>query len=115
MESFERAREELEGFTLEQAEIVTRVYACAQCEGDLLIAPSDFEIAFESNERYYVVCPDCGNVEQIGRISKTTVAIRNERGVFDFPKVIRTLPEYWGELIPTKAQQEQSIKELGFY
>lgn len=105
---------ELEGFTLEEAERVVSIYACSQCEGDLRIIPSDWELAFAENELYYVVCPDCGNIEQIGRISKTTVAIRNEHGVFEFPRAVRALPDFWGELIPPKKQTSEIMKELGF-
>ena len=100
---------ELEGFTFEDAERVVAIYACSQCEGDLSVIPIDWQ-----EDLYYVVCPDCGNIEIIGRISKTTVAIRNERGIWDFPKVIRALPELWGGLIPTKEEHEKTIHELGF-
>lgn len=106
------------GFSLEDAEVVKNVFACSQCEGGLQIVPMDFTIESDNNERWFVVCPDCGNIETIGRISKTTVAIRNERGVFDYPRVIRALPDLWGHLIPTKEESrqriEKNLKELGF-
>lgn len=105
-------RPEPVGFTLEDAEIVKSVYACSQCEGELQIIPIDFTLA--DQERWFVVCPDCGNIESIGRISKTTVAIRNERGIFDYHRVIRNLPDLWGHLIPTKEAIAQTIRELGF-
>lgn len=99
-----------EGFTLTDAETVCSIYVCALCEGDLSIVPADWG----TDNVYFVVCPDHGNIEQIGRITKTTVAIRNERSVFEFPRVIRTLPEFWGTLIPTKEDRNKIIKELGF-
>ena len=100
------------GFTLDDAEIVKSVYACSQCEGELQIVPVDFALADEA--RWFVVCPDCGNIETIGRISKTTVAFRNERGIFDYPRVIRALPDLWGHLITTKEALNKMIHELGF-
>jgi hypothetical protein len=106
MKAFEEAKEILEGFTLDEAERIISVYACSQCEGGLAMIPSEWDM-----DIWLVICPDCGNVEQIGRISKTTVAIRNERGVFDFPKAVRALPEFWGELIKDK---NTALKELGF-
>jgi len=106
MEAFEQAKEILEGFTLEEAERVISVYACSQCEGNLVMVPSEWNM-----DTWLVICPDCGNVEQIGRISKTTVAIRNERGVFDFPRAIRALPEFWGSLIKDR---KTMLEELGF-
>lgn len=109
MKSFDEAREALEGFTWEEAEIAVQIYVCARCEGPLTII-SDLP----GNERVSVVCLDCGNVEQIGRISKTTVAIRYERGIWEFPKAIRALPDLWGALIPTKEEIKKSISELGF-
>ena len=114
--------DEYEGFTLVEAETIVAVFVCAQCEGGLQIVGNDYQLMHEYNiepaqdddEYYFVICPDCGNVEQVGRISKTTVAIRNERGLFDFPKFIRALPELWGELIPTKEDRQKIIKDLGF-
>lgn len=100
------------GFLLDDAEIVKSVFACSQCEGGLQIVPMEFSTAEEP--RWFVVCPDCGNIETIGRISKTTVAIRNERGIFDYPRVIRALPDLWGHLIPTKEDIEKIIHELGY-
>ena len=100
---------EYEGFPLAEAETITAVFVCAQCEGALYIQR---DIIFE--DVYQVFCPDCGNVERVGRISKTTVAIRNERGVFEFPYVIRALSDLWEELIPAKKPIKQNLKELGF-
>jgi hypothetical protein len=100
---------DLEGFTLEDAELVKSVYACSQCEGELTIVPSFFD-----DDTYFVICLEHGNIEQIGRISKTTVAIRNEHGVFEYPKVIRALPDLWGHLIPNKQTIQEMIHQLGF-
>jgi hypothetical protein len=123
MQAFEKANEELEGFTLSDAEIVKNVYVCSQCEGCLEIVPVNF---IEPDGRFYVICPDDGNIEQIGRISKTTVAIRNERGVFDFIPALKALPDLWGELYNAymktyhtplregETPQERNLRELGF-
>lgn len=103
---------DFEGFTLSDAETIKGIYVCSQCEGELVIVPFQWEQ--ELSERFSVVCLDCGDVEQIGRISRTTVAIRNERGIWDYPKVIRILFDLWGELIPTPESREKMIKDLGF-
>ena len=100
---------EAEGFTLEDAETVKGVYVCSQCEGELTIIPSFFDEAV-----YFVVCFEHGNVEQIGRISKTTVAIRNEHGIFQFLPACRALPDLWGALIPPKKTVAQNLIKLGF-
>lgn len=102
--------DEPEGFTLNDAETVCNVYVCAQCEGELTY----IENLISQDGSYIVLCPDCGNVEQVGRITRTTVAIRNEHSVFEFPRAIRTLPEFWGDLIPTQADRNKMLKELGF-
>lgn len=101
--------DEFDGFTLHDAETVKAVYTCSQCEGELTVVPSFFE-----DDIYFVICQEHGNVELIGRISKTTVAIRNERGVFDYPKAIRALPDLWGHLIPTKQDRAKMMHDLGF-
>lgn len=97
-----------EGFTEFDAKVVVADYVCSVCEGDLSIVP------VEGRPERLVVCPEHGNVESIGRITKNTVAIRNMRSATDFHKVIRNLSEFWGVLIPTKADRERTIKELGF-
>ena len=102
--------DEYEGFSPTDAEIVCSVYVCAVCEGGLIYV----ENFIAQDGTRIVICPEHGNVESIGRITKTTVAIRNERSVFEFPRAIRALPEFWGELIPTKQDRERMIKELGF-
>ena len=101
---------ELDGFTLSDAETVVGIYVCSQCEGGLKIVPVDWE----AGNLYYVICPECGNVEQIGRISKTTVAIRNERGIWDFPIAIRALSDLWGHLIAKKEDRKAILNQLGF-
>ena len=100
---------EYEGFTLEDAETVKGVYVCSQCEGELAVVPSFFD-----EELFLVICPEHGNIETIGRISKTTVAIRNEQGLFDYPRAIRALPDLWGHLIPTKEDRQQILQSLGY-
>lgn len=109
---------ELEGFTLEEAERIQGIYVCSQCEGHLTITPTFFqdEDVEEGQERVFLICPQDGNIEVIGRISRTTVAIRNEQGLMQYPQVIRALPDLWGYLIPVreKKSEEQLMKDLGF-
>lgn len=113
----------LYGFTLEEAETIQGIYVCSQCEGYLTIVPEFFKSTAddaeegEGEERYFLVCPDDGNIELIGRISRTTVAIRNEWGLFQYPHAIRALPELWGHLIPPpreKRSVDEMKKELGY-
>lgn len=112
MEAFEVAREYLEGFTLTDAELVCNVYVCAQCEGDLSFVPCEWDT--ELIYRWYVICPECGNVEEVGRVTKTTIAIRNERGIFEYPRAIRALPDLWGHLIPTEQDRKVILSQLGY-
>ena len=95
------APDEYEGFTLQEAETVQGIYVCSQCEGGLIIVPSFFD-----DELYFVVCPEHGNIEKIGRISKTTVAIRNEQGLLKFSSYIHALPDLWGELIERPSKDD---------
>ncbi len=101
--------DEYDGFTLEDAEKIKGIYVCSQCEGELTIVPSFFD-----EDVYFVVCFEHGNIEQIGRISRTTVAIRNEQGIFQFLPACRALPDLWGSLIPAKRTIEQMKHELGY-
>ena len=110
-----------DGFSLHDAEIVKAIYACSQCEGGLAVVPS-----FLDDDVFFVICPEHGNVETIGRISKTTVAIRNERGVYEFLPALRALPDLWGDLLDEymktyhtplregETEQQRNIRELGF-
>lgn len=101
--------DEYEGFTLDDAEIVQRVYVCSQCEGELSIYPT-----FLDPDLYVIVCLEHGNIERIGRISRTTVAIRNEQDVFQFLPACRALPDLWGYFIPAKREAKVILSELGF-
>ena len=117
---------ELESFSLEQAKTIVAIYVCAQCEGELQITSSDWNLAIEDNVLFDVLCPDCGYIEQVGRISKTTVAIRREQGVHSFYRVVKTLPNLWGELLEKyqakyriqpragETRREANLRELGF-
>lgn len=100
--------QEYDGFTLTDAETVCAIYVCSQCEGELATIPTDF---INPDGLFYVICPDHGNIELIGRISRTTVAIRNERGIWEFPKAIRALPDLWGVLI---RDRKTIMQELGY-
>ena len=107
----------VEGFTFEEAERIQGVFVCSQCEGNLVIVPTfQNEPDDESEKRFWLICPDDGNIELIGRISRTTVAIRNEQGLMQYGSVIRLLSDLWGHLIPVREKRSiaENMKKLGF-
>lgn len=107
----------VEGFTFEDAERIQGIFLCSQCEGYLTIVPTfQNEPDDESEKRFWLICPDDGNIELIGRISRTTVAIRNEQGLMQYGSVIRLLSDLWGHLIPVREKRSiaENMRELGF-
>lgn len=52
------------GFSEAEYQRVIDKYVCAQCYGDL-------SISFAPNRKWYVFCPYHGNVEIVGRITKS--------------------------------------------
>lgn len=106
------AMDDYEGFTDFDARAVIAEYVCSVCEGDLSIE------YIEGRPERLVVCPEHGNVESIGRITKNTVNIRNANAAIQFQRVIYNLPEFWGVLIPTPeqvaARRKKSLSELGY-
>lgn len=96
------------GFEPWEIKEVTTDYVCPVCYGAL----TALDIP---NERIYiVVCPEHGNVEQIGRVRREWVSREMEQERRSFDKVIRNLSEFWGELIPPKKSIGENLKELGF-
>jgi len=101
----------LEGFTVFEVPEVLENYVCAVCYNELLVfqLPGDYHCI--------IACPEHGSVEVCGRVRNSTVGINMERSTREYWQVIRNLPDLWGELIPpapTKAQNERSIRELGY-
>ena len=113
----------IEGFPLFEADRIVQIYACSQCEGDLVKVPSEWD-----PDTWLIECPDCGNIELIGRISKTTVAIRRERGVAEYYNYLRKHPDLWGDLLEKyrtekikpvqvrdgETRKDATLRELGF-
>jgi len=97
-----------EGFSDIEADEAVRDYVCPICYGNL----TPYHIPGTSVN--LVVCQEHGNVEQIGRVTKRSIEIREAQARRAFKEVIRNLPDLWGELIPPKQSVEQNIKELGF-
>lgn len=110
----------VEGFRMMEAERIKLVYVCAQCEGELVSFPSWWD-----GDRWLVECPDDGNIEKVGRISKTTVAIRRENAIMLYPTMIKRHRHLWGELYdrskptpvtvrPGETKESATVRELGF-
>jgi len=112
----------IEGFRMLEAERIKLIYVCAQCEGGLSVIPSWWD-----GDIWLVECPDDGNIETVGRISKTTVAIRHENAVNLYVPMIKKHLDLWGELYeryrdkltpvkvrPDEKRQDAILRELGF-
>ena len=82
----------IQGFTGWEAEHVVTGYVCALCWSTLLA------LKIRGDYMYIVVCPEHGNIELCGRITKNTVGIELERGYRLYHEVIRNLPDLWGHL-----------------
>ena len=105
-----------EGFTREEADRIIKDYVCPVCHGQLI----SFRMNdLDGKDKYgypleVVVCTEHGNVERIGRVSINSVSIQLEESHYHFDKVIRNLPDLWGELVPTKKSADEILKELGY-
>lgn len=82
----------IRGFEPWEANYVARDFVCAVCWSSLIA------IQLESDRTMIVVCPEHGNVELCGRITKNTVSIELENGFRRYHDVIRNLPDLWGQL-----------------
>lgn len=103
----------IEGFALDEAERIQGVYVCSQCESELTIFP-EFIQSDDDEERFVVVCPQHGNIELVGAVSKTTVAIRNEWGLVHFREYCRNHSDYWGCLMDRPSIIREEISHLNF-
>lgn len=81
------------GFGPYEACNVVSNFVCAVCWSSLLT------IQVQGDRIMLVVCPEHGNVELCGRITKNSVSIEMERGARNFQKVIRNLSDLWGHFI----------------
>lgn len=96
------------GFEPAEVNDVITNYVCPVCHGQLVA----FNIPCE--RIYIIVCPEHGNVEQIGRIRRESVSIDMERAYREFDAAVENLKEFWGELKRSRKSQEQNLRELGF-
>ena len=96
--------EGVRGFSPYEAELVVGSYVCAVCWSTLLIfnVPGDY--------LRVIVCPEHGNIELCGRVTKNTVAIEIERGLRNYHEVIRNLPDLWGHLAQEGFAREHAFK-----
>lgn len=81
------------GFEPLEADMVMSQYVCAVCHSILL------SFQWPNSTRKVIVCPQHGNVERCGRVTKATVKIEEERAYRLYHEVIRNLPDLWGALI----------------
>lgn len=81
------------GFEPYEASSVVRDFVCAVCWSSLIA------IQANNDRMFIVVCPEHGNVELCGRVTKNTVSIEMERGLRKYHEVIRNLSDLWGHLV----------------
>jgi hypothetical protein len=96
------------GFEPFEIDDVVTNYVCPVCHGQL----TAFDVPME--RIYIIVCPEHGNVEQIGRVRRESVNSEMERARRQFDIVINNLPEFWGELKRPKYTEAENMKTLGF-
>lgn len=84
-----------QGFSPTEADEIRAEFVCAICHADLI------EVRLEGQYERMLICPEHGNVEDCGRVTRNTVSIEMERAKIQYAVVIRNLPEFWGELIET--------------
>lgn len=96
----------IRGFEPAEAYNVIDNYVCAVCWSTLLA------IQVQGDRIMLVVCPEHGNIEQCGRITKNSVSIELENGAKNYHKVIRNLSDLWGHLI---AQPEFKCAKCGYH
>ena len=98
------APEEL-GFSWADAQRIIKDYCCPHCDGMLSIKDGG------EHNKFFVVCLDHGDVEEIGRIRASSVSIRYEQAHYETREVKKNL----ADLFPKeKKSEEQTLKELGF-
>lgn len=86
-----------QGFSPDEADAVKRDFVCAICHSELLV------IQLDGQFQRLLVCPEHGNVEDSGRVTRNTVSMEMERAKILYAVAIRNLPEFWGELIEKRS------------
>lgn len=92
-------------FSQDEIGMVVEKYVCPVCYGQLVVVwiPN-------LDDRVLITCPEHGNVCQIGRITHATVSIQSDNAYRNFHKVIRNLPDLWGDLINQGFERTQAGK-----
>lgn len=83
----------IQGFEPYEASAIIKDFVCAVCWSSLIT------IQIPGDRIMIIACPEHGNIELCGRITKNTVSIELERGAKNYDKVIRNLHDLWGHLI----------------
>lgn len=93
-----------ETFTQAEAPDVIQEYVCAVCHHDL-------EAVYLNGEsRVFIVCPIHGSVCQVGRITRNTVSIEDERAHLQFSHAVLMLPDLWPEVLQAGMNRETAMK-----
>lgn len=96
--------EEVIGFSEFDAGLVKSYFVCAVCWGELAI------MKVSGDRICIVVCPEHGNIELCGRVTRNTVSIEIERGYRQYHEVIRNLQDLWGHLAQKGFEWAQSAR-----
>lgn len=96
-------------FSISEANTVIEKYVCPMCYGPLVV------VWIPNYERVLIVCTEHGNVCNIGRITHATVGIQTDKAYRDYHRVIRNLPDLWGDLIVQGFERVQAIKITKYY
>jgi len=93
-------------FSYTDAQRVIRDYACPHCYSDLIMKDGG------KFDGFLVECPECKkNVWDIGRIRKTTIALRYEKEHYEGIEI----KKIHADLFPKeKKSEKQILSELGF-
>lgn len=100
----ERPEDDFVGFNPGEIQGVLDEYVCAVCHGSLV------SIAVPGEDVSIIVCLEHGNIEHVGRVTKSTVSIETERGYRQYQEVIRNLKDLWGSLLQEGFEYERAKK-----
>lgn len=77
------------GFDFDEVKDVVDQYVCSVCHSALV------HLRFPNSALCVILCPEHGNVETCGRVTKSTVSIEMERGYLKYREVVRNLADLW--------------------
>lgn len=96
-------------FEVQEATDVVEKFVCGICYGPLAVG------WVPNMDRVLVACPVHGNVCRIGRVTHATVSIQTEASFRNYHRVIRNLPDLWGDLINQGFERVQAGKITQYY